>query len=182
MIISSFSFLFVIISLFLCSCSFNSNSRIVDDNKNYRIIWNKNWTYDILIFNDDNDVVYQEKDIEQPVNISKNNSLITISKDFGTGLQFVKYYDLTKEMISDEYQYVIANNDTYVAYVDGDMNNRQIVVQNIFDKNILYYEVQLDFANIDTPVESAEFVDNNNLKITYINSFDNSIETTVNFS
>ena len=86
-------------------------------------------------------------------------------------------------MISDEYQYVIANNDTYVAYIDGeDMSNRSVVVQNIFDKNILYYKVQLDFAKIDTPIENAEFIDNNTLKITYINSLDNSIETTVNYS
>lgn len=177
------SSLFVIISLFFCSCTFNSNLHIVDDNKNYRIIQNENGTYNILILNDDNDVVYKEKNIKQPVYISKNNSLITISKDYGTGLQLVKYYDLTKEMISDEYQYVIANNDTYVAYIEvEDMSNRSVVVQNIFDKNILYYKVQLDFAKIDTPIENAEFIDNNTLKITYINSLDNSIETTVNFS
>ena len=84
------SSLFVIISLFFCSCTFNSNLHIVDDNKNYRIIQNENGTYNILILNDDNDVVYQEKNIKQPVYISKNNSLVTISKDYGTGLQLVK--------------------------------------------------------------------------------------------
>lgn len=182
-IVAIFSAL-IVISLLLCSCSFNKNSdNVIDSNRNYKVTENKgSFGYNIVIYDDDGNTLYSEENIDRPVSLSESNSLITISVDYGTGLQAVRFFDLNRREISDTFSYVISNNDNSVAYINADsLNERTVVIRNIFDKNILYYETKIDFANIDTPVEKAEFIDNNNLKITYENSVSEIQETVIEF-
>lgn len=48
-----------------------------------------------------------------------------------------------------------------IAYIDVSkdqpMENRKVIVQNIFDKSILYKKFQLDFSDVDTPVIEENF-------------------------
>ena len=60
-----------------------------------------------------------------------------------------------------------------IAYIDVSkdqpMENRKVIVQNIFDKSILYKEFQLDFSDVDTPVTEAKFSKNGAaLHLTYL--------------
>ncbi|MFR6298733.1 MAG: hypothetical protein ACLUML_05835 [Acutalibacteraceae bacterium] len=49
------------------------------------------------------------------------------------------------------------------------MENRKVVVQNIFDKSLFYEEFKLDFSNVDTPVIEAKFSkDGASLLLTYL--------------
>ena len=60
-----------------------------------------------------------------------------------------------------------------IAYIDVSketpFENRKVVVQNIFDKNMFYKEFKLNFSNVDTPVIEAEFSkDGASLLLTYL--------------
>lgn len=49
------------------------------------------------------------------------------------------------------------------------LENRKVVVQNIFDKSLFYKDFQLDFSNVDTPVIEAIFSKGGaSLQLTYL--------------
>lgn len=172
----------VVFVFILCSCSAKTGDSVRISEENYEVFIDEDFQYGFSIYSDDNSVLYQEKNIEQPVYLSKNNSLITISVDYGTGLQGVRFFDLNKKIMSKEFWYVISNNDDLVAYIDGDdLDKRMLVIRNIFDENKFSYHANIDFARIDTPVKNAKFLSNNSLEIEYLNSDNENSEKIVCF-
>lgn len=172
----------ILIVLLLCSCVTKANFVKNIDRNSFEVVDDENSRYGFLIYDNDNSVLYRENNIEQPVYLTKNNSLITISIDYGTGLQSTRFFDLNTRMMSEEFWYVASNNDDLVAYIAGDdLDNRTLVIRNIFDENEFFYQTNIDFARIDTPIKNAEFLSDNSLKIEYINSENKNSEKTVRF-
>lgn len=64
-----------------------------------------------------------------------------------------------------------------IAYIEvpeeQPFENRQVVVKNVFDKELFYNEYELDFSKIDTPVLDASFSeDGTSLQLTYLSGND----------
>ena len=52
---------------------------------------------------------------------------------------------------------------------DHPLDNRKVIVHNVFDKSLFYKEFEIDFAKVDTPVLSASFSnDHSQLNLTYL--------------
>ena len=64
------------------------------------------------------------------------------------------------------------------------MENRILVIQNIFDKEVLFVEYKLDFSNYVIPIEKIEILTNSNsLEITYYKGSEGELSTEIlNFS
>jgi len=91
----------------------------------------------------------------------------------GTGITIHKYYNANENIFSGKFTNVLTNSDKLIAYIDvskeNPLENRKVVVQNIFDKSLFYEEFKLDFSNVDTPVIEAEFSkDGASLLLTYL--------------
>lgn len=102
-----------------------------------------------------------------------NDHIMDIEIGMGTGISVHRYYDVERDIISENFMYVIANSDALLAYIDTPekhpFENRKIVIQNAFDKDVFCWTYQLPFSKIDTPVIHAEFTkDGKFLQITYL--------------
>ena len=146
---------------------------IIDSGTYYRIYkGNINQVcYDI--YNSDGEIVLSEK-TDRPLEINMiNDDIIDIKIGMGTGITIHKYYDVDENVFSQEFQYVLSNLEQLIAYVDvpkaNPLENRKVIVRNIFDKQLFYKEYELDFSYVDTPVIEAKFSrDGAALHLTYL--------------
>lgn len=166
---------------FISACSPYKNAlnnepeqiEIVDSGTYYRI-YKENINqvcYDI--YNVEGEIVLSEK-TDRPLEINMiNDGIIDIEIGMGTGITMHKYYSVGENIFSQKFSYVLSNLDKLIAYIDvpkqKPLENRKVIVQNIFDKSLFYKEFQLDFSNVDTPVIEAEFSkDGASLQLTYL--------------
>ena len=126
-----------------------------------------------ILYNKKGETVLSEE-TSRPLKINMiNDSIVDIGIGMGTGIAVHKYYDANQDLFSQEYTYVVANRNELIAYIaipeKNPMENRKIVVQNVFDKNLFCKEFPMDFSKVDTPVVKAEFSeDGKSLQITYL--------------
>lgn len=151
-----------------------SEHREIIDSGKYYSIYKGNITqvcYDI--YNAKGEIVLSEA-TDRPLRISMlNDTIVDIRIGIGTGTIIHKYYSVEENIFSQEFQYVLSNSDKLVAYIDvpkeNAFENRKVIVQNIFDKDLFYKEFQLDLSKIDTPVIDAIFLnDGTSLQLTYL--------------
>lgn len=175
--------------LFVAACAFHNDSNdnefnksstdqseykeIIDSHKYYCIYrLNTNEVF-YNIYNSSGEVVLSEK-TDKPLTIDMlNTDIVDISIVMGTGLTIHRYYSVEKNLFSEEFLYILSNSNELVAYIDvpkvQPFENRKVVIQNVFEKDIFYKEYQLDFSNIDTPVIQAIFSDDGtSLQIKYL--------------
>lgn len=123
---------------------------------------------------DKNGNIALSEETERPLEIKMlNDNVVDIAIGVGTGITIHKYYNVEENIFSQEFSYVLSNLDEMVAYIavpkEKPMENRKIIVQNIFDRNLFYKEFLLDFSNVDTPVIEANFsTDGEALQLTYL--------------
>lgn len=91
---------------------------------------------------------------EEPISITMlNKSIIDISIGKGTGLTKHTYYSVKLDDFSDDFSYVICASNELIAYVgiskDG-LDNKTLIVQNIFNENRYYKEFIGAFDQVDT--------------------------------
>lgn len=155
---------------FLTACSPYSNlkqTQIIDSGKYYRIYKENDNQVRYEIYNPEGKIALSEK-TDRPIEINTiGGNIIDIGIGMGTGITIHKYY------ISEEFTNVLTNSDKLIAYIDvskeNPLENRKVVVQNIFDKSLFYEEFKLDFSNVDTPVIEAKFSkDGASLLLTYL--------------
>jgi len=178
-----------IICCFVSACAFDNNFEekepnesniykpenrtVIDSGKYYRIYKSNITEVDYDIYNSKGEVVLSGT-TDRPLEISMiNNEIIDISIGMGTGLAIHKYYSVEQELFSEEFSYVVANFNDLVAYIgfsqEGGFENRKVIVQNIFDRNLFFEEYQLNFSNVDTPVIQATFSeDGSALQLIYL--------------
>ena len=148
---------------------------IVESSEHYRIFTdcNNNTWYSI---NDSSGKNVLTEQVNGPISITMlNDDIVAISVGKGTGISEKKYYSISRNLLSQTYTYVIANYEELVAYIDISkecpMENRKIVIQNIFDKQSTNKEFTLDFSAIDTPVVHAQFIESGTvLQIEYLSA------------
>ena len=161
---------------FLTACSPYSNlkqTQIIDSGKYYRIYKENYNQVRYEIYNPEGKIALSEK-TDRPIEINMiSDDTIDIGIDMGTGITIHKYYNANENIFSGEFTNVLTNSDKFIAYFDvfkeNPFENRRVVVQNIFDKNMFYKEFKLDFSNVDTPVIEAKFSkDGASLLLTYL--------------
>lgn len=179
--------LICLIFVLLCSCSNSkqsitgyptsstlSKSKIISDEKYYKIIKSGNFEFTYFIYDDKKKVVEEQTVSDNPLNIELlNNNVVDVSIGKGTGLSEHHYYSVDRDTFSKKYLYVIAYSNEKIAYIDvpndNAFENRRLVVRNVFDKSVYYQEYKIDFSKVDTPVISASFINNDSqLQITYL--------------
>lgn len=169
-------FLLIVISFFIfggCSAQ-NENSKAIETAQYYSIIKEDDpATVTYKIYSADKEVVFSET-TDRLLSITMlDENTVDINKGMGTGLAFHKYYSVTENKFSREFSYVICAKNNIVAYInipkENSLENRTVVVRNIFDGNKYFKEFELGFSPVDTPVVNAEFNDNmSDLNITYL--------------
>lgn len=188
--------LFRFVGLFLCiifacssckgviACSQNEskiysteNKEIIDSGKYYRIYKKDTTRIYYEIYNSNGEIVGSET-TDRPLIIDMlTDNIVDISIGMGTGLTIHKYYNIEKDLFSQDFSYVLATLNELVAYIDipkeKPFENRKIVVRNAFDQNLFYKVFPLDFSPIDTPVTQAAFSkDGTSLQLTYLSGKD----------
>ena len=171
---------FLLALLILTGCSatdscLDSQYSIVESSEYYKIYTdcNHNTWYSV---NDSSGRNVIKEQVNGPVSITMlNDDIISISVGKGTGISERKYYSISRNLLSKAYTYVIANYEDLVAYIDiseeCSMENRKIVIVNIFDKQSMNREFTLDFSAIDTPVIDAQFIEDGAvLQIEYLSA------------
>ena len=157
---------------------------IVDSGKYYCIYQEYITRVSYEIYDSQGKVVLSET-TDRPLKINMvNDDTLDISIGFGTGIVSHQYYSVDKNVFSQEFLYVLSNSDELVAYIDipeeKPFENRKVVVQNIFDKNIFYKDFQLEFSHVDTPVIDATFSkDGTALQLTYLSGEERTQTSTV---
>lgn len=177
---------------FISACSTCNNTvineseqtEIIDSGAYYRIYKGNINQVCYNIYNSEGEIVLSEK-TDRPLEINMiNDDIVDIKIGMGTGITIHKYYGVGKNIFSQEFPYVLSNLDKLIAYIDvpkeKPLENRKVIVQNIFDKNLFYKEFQLDFSNVDTPVIEAKFSkDGASLQLTYLSGEDQTQISTV---
>ena len=171
---------FLLALLVLTGCSSTGSCldlqySIVESSEHYRIFTdcNNNTWYSI---NDSSGKNVLTEQVNGPISITMlNDDVVAISVGKGTGISEKKYYSISRNLLSQTYTYVIANYEELVAYIDISkqcpMENRKIVIQNIFDKQSMNKEFGLDFSTIDAPVVHAQFIESGTvLQIEYLSA------------
>ncbi len=181
----TYIFLFAFFLVFSCffalsNCSLSKNTvnseiNIIDSGKYYCMYKYKDDITQVCynIYDLKGETVFSEK-TEQPLRINMlNDNIVDIEIGMGTGLAIHKYYNVEQNLFSQDFPYVLSNQNELVAYLavskKSPFDNRKVIVQNVFDKANYYKEFQFDFSNIDTPVIKAEFSkDGLSLQLTYL--------------
>lgn len=168
--------LLLVLFCFLTACSPYSNlkqTQIIDSGKYYRIYKENDNQVRYEIYNPEGKIALSEK-TDRPIEINMiSDDTIDIGIDMGTGITIHKYYNANENIFSGEFTNVLTNSDKLIAYIEvskeNPLENRKVVVQNIFDKSLFYEEFKLDFSNVDTPVIEAKFSkDGASLLLTYL--------------
>ena len=159
-----------------CQNAVNNESEqieIIDSGTYYRIYKGSIDQVCYDVYNSDGEIVLSEK-TDRPLAINMiNDDIIDIEIGMGTGITIHKYYDVGANIFSQDFSYVFSGFDELITYIDvpkeKPLENRKVIVQNIFDKSLFYKEFQLDFSKVDTPVVEARFSkDGAYLQIVYL--------------
>lgn len=158
--------LLCLLLLFLTACSVpgNSNSsmqleevdsdeRRLIDSGDYFKLYDDTLSETYEIYNSQGELVRTET-TDDPISITMlNETILDISIGKGTGIIQHTYYDAERNAFSDEFSYVICTDGELVAYIglseDG-ADNKSLIVQNIFNKEIYYKEFKGAFDEADT--------------------------------
>lgn len=146
---------------------------IMASGPNYRI-YKGNLTEVTYEIYDANETVVLKETTNRPLEIQMvNEHIVDIGIGLGTGLTVHRYYDTTSNVFSRDYEYVIANWNTLTAYLDGELDSRVVIVENIFNRQVFHQEFPITFSKIDTPVIDAAFSeDGTTLQLTYLTGED----------
>ena len=106
--------------------------------------------------------------MQEPEAEMASPDIVKVSVQSGTGAstKWTYYYDLSKNIFSPVYYYVLAEKGDTVVYFDG----QQIVVTNMFDEKKLLKRVALKnkLAKCESPIETVAFIgDENKISVTY---------------
>lgn len=162
-----------ILICFLSACS--PNKEIIESGKYYSIYKEKESATQVCynIYNSNGETVLSES-TSRPLTIEMiDNETVGIEIGMGTGISIHRFYNAKENVFSQDFSYVVANSNGLIAYIyvpkETPFENRKIVVQSIFDRDVFYKEFELDFSDVDTPVVEASFSkDGTSLQITYL--------------
>ena len=120
-------------------------------------------------YNATGEIVFSERS-QRPMTVSEIDAdLIEIQIGYGTGTIGHRYYSIEKEQISDEFFDVVANHGGKIAYLNGELNDRKLIVQDIYQPVDSGHIFTLDFSPTIAPVTKAAFSeDGSTISLTYL--------------
>lgn len=162
-----------------------NNINKVDESKAKKQIVDKKDFYKIYKVSDDHDNVEfiidfnNSKSIKidrfgiAPYITKVTDEIVEIRFHVGNPADYVLYYNLKTSQLSKEFFNPTTTKNDLVVYMNENYNNNEItmVIQDIFDKSKYYKEIKRDFSPVAaacSDLEKAEFIDNNKLRITYL--------------
>ena len=133
--------------------------------------------YEFFIYDGKGNIVLHNETRVEPRIEYTESGLLEIMVSVGSSAQLFRYYDIEKNILSEEsFWNPAAVKGDMIAYMTlDDENNILLAVQNIFDRNVFYKEFEFDFSPTAVPsnvLEKAEFIDDNTLSITYMKGED----------
>lgn len=157
--------LLCLLLLFLTACSVpknsdsmrlgenNSDERRLIDSGDYFKLYDDTLSETYEIYNSQGELVRTET-TDDPISITMlNESILDISICKGTGITQHTYYDAEQNTFSTKFSYVICTDGELIAYIglseDG-ADNKSLIVQNIFNKEVYYKEFKGAFDEVDT--------------------------------
>lgn len=158
--------LLCLLLLFLTACSVlensnnsmqlgenNSDERRLIDSGDYFKLYDNTLSEIYEIYNSQGELVRTET-TDDPISITMlNESVLDISIGKGTGITQHTYYDAERNVFSGEFSYVICTDGELVAYIglsEDKVNNKTLIVEDIFNKEIYYKEFKGAFDEVDT--------------------------------
>lgn len=158
--------LLCLLLLFLTACSVpensdhsmqlrenNSDERRLIDSGDYFKLYDDTLSETYEIYNSQGELVRTET-TDDPISITMlNETILDISIGKGTGITQHTYYNAEQNVFSDEFSYVICADGELVAYIgvsEDRVDNKTLIVQNIFNKKIYYKEFKGAFDDVDT--------------------------------
>ncbi len=158
--------LLCLLLLFLTACSVlensnnsmqlgenNSDEKRLIDSGDYFKLYDNTLSEIYEIYNSQGELVRTET-TDDPISITMlNESVLDISIGKGTGITQHTYYDAERNVFSDEFSYVICTDGELVAYIglsEDKVNNKTLIVEDIFNKEIYYKEFKGAFDEVDT--------------------------------
>ena len=173
-------------SLSVSEKTLTENTELIQSEKHFQIYKYKNAVnkhfYRIL---DTNGNTVISETTTHPLSISIiEDDIIDISTGFGASVCQHQYYDIEKNTLSEPFGDVFATSREMIVYMnipkENAMENRTLVIQNIFDKEVLFVEYKLDFSNYVIPIEKIKFLtDSNSLEITYYKGSEKKLTTEI---
>ena len=111
----------------------------------------------------------------------ENDGFLRLSLNYGSGAAEYKYYDVSKGLVSEWYKTVLSDRFTQegvlVAYLSREENTVVVAIQDAFDKTVFYKTFSAEFPMKFSPSTQAEFISDNQLRITYLTGEDNDEKT-----
>ena len=88
---------------------------------------------------------------------------------------------MSKGLVSEWYKTVLSDRFTQegvlVAYLSREENTVVVAIQDAFDKTVFYKTFSAEFPMKFSPSTQAEFISDNQLRITYLTGEDNDEKT-----
>lgn len=126
------------------------------------------------VIHDDNDS--GNTDDTEPVFYAEDDYL-RLSLNYGSGAAEYKYYDVSKGRVSALYTTVLSDRFTkdgvLVACLAHENDAVVVAVRDAFDEKAFYRTFKGEFPIKFSPSTQAEFISDNQLKITYLTGEDN---------
>lgn len=115
-------------------------------------------------------------DLIEP-NFYVNADYLRLSLNYGTGAVEYKYYDISQGLVSEVYDTVLSErfneNGILVAYLTQEDDTVAVAVRDAFDKSAFYRTLKGSFPIKFSPSTQAEFISDEQIKITYLTGEDN---------
>ncbi len=129
------------------------------------------FTYTYTVFGKSGNILFGSSSMRKPNFQMISEDILRVYTQAGTGLstRTNRYFNVEKELVSEEYTCVLNETDERIAYVNFDGANYSLVVKDIFHGS---YKKEFPFdniaANIVDPIISAEFSDDSKyITVTY---------------
>ncbi len=129
------------------------------------------FTYTYTVWGKSGDILFGASSVFKPNFQMISENILRVCTQAGTGIstRTNRYFDVEKELVSEEYTCVLNETDERIAYVNFNGANYSLVVKDIFHGSYKK-EFSLDniAANIVDPIVSAEFSDDSKyITVTY---------------
>jgi hypothetical protein len=132
----------------------------------YSIIKNEEGTYTVKLF-DKNKKVIDETTVPKEPHVSKlENDIIQVTISYGSPFYTTYFYNTKANLISKAYDTPVLIDKDKIVFVQ----NKKLIVSDIFDKAIYFKEVERNFSETVPPssaIVSAKFINSNELQIDY---------------
>ena len=152
---------------------------IIKSDKHFFIVGDdESRIYEYTIFDAKGKIVEKSR-VERvlPTILYISDNIIAICFHGGTYANLCKYYNIDRNIFSDEFWNPFLVADGQIVYLDGIA--QQLIVQDIFDTGVFYKEFPIDMI-FTGPPESIELIDNGRrLMMTYMRLSDYEDETAV---